>query len=77
MLEIYECWSEDPGDIREYECFDAETAAEKYAEHQFHRDFDANYVRGLDIHVKGSHGTQRFSVDIQMEPRFYATEVYD
>jgi hypothetical protein len=74
VLEIYECWSDD---ICEYECFHAGTAAEKYAEWKFQKDNDVGYVRGLDVFVKGSHGTKKFSIDVQMEPYFYATEVYD
>lgn len=77
MLETYECWSDDPENICEYDCFDAETAAEKYAEYQFNRDNDVAFVQGLDIHVKGKHGIQKFTIEVQMEPCFYATEVHD
>jgi hypothetical protein len=76
VLETFTCWSCDPEDTKEYECFDAETAAEKYAESKFQQDFDVGYVQGLDIHVRGRRETQKFIVDVQMEPRFYATEIY-
>lgn len=78
MLETYTCWSGDPDATWEVECFDAGTAAEKYAQHRYEdSDYDTSHIQSLDIHVKGSHGTQKFTIDIQMEPVFHATEVYD
>jgi hypothetical protein len=78
MLETYTCWSDDPDDTEDYEVFDAESAAEMYAEFKFQQDFDVAFVQALDIHVTSPHQVERsFTIEIQMEPRFYATEVYD
>lgn len=78
MPETYTCWSDDPDDTMEYRCFDAGTAAEKYAQHRHETgDFDDSFVQSMDIHVEGKNGIQRFTIEIQREPRFYATEIYD
>jgi hypothetical protein len=78
MLETYTCWADDPEATWEVECFDAGTAAEKYAQHRYENgDYDAAHAQSLDIHVQGKDGIQRFTIQIQMEPVFYATEVYD
>lgn len=77
MSETYTCWSDDPDDTKDYKVFSAESAAERYAEHKFELDNDIAFVQALGIYVKSKYGTQKFTIEIHMEPRFYATEVYD
>ncbi len=76
-MEAYTCWSDDPKSTWEVEAFDADTAAEKYAEHKYEQDWDSSAVDGIDVFVKDSHTTRKFGIQVQMRPTFYAGEDYD
>jgi hypothetical protein len=78
--ETYTCWTaDDPETTTEINAYYAEMAAEAYAERLFWCccECDARIVESLEIHVTGDGQTRVFTIRIENEPQFHASEIED
>jgi hypothetical protein len=74
-MTTYTCWSSHPEDTWKIEAYNARDAAQKYAKRIFDVNYNVRYVESLEIHVSDGAEMRTFTVEIDMEPVFFASPV--